>query len=167
MNLNFGCRGGSEMNLTKEVQEAIARNLSSATASELKKFIEEGQKAIDQIVSLHEKIAKQTQELDEQSKIIISLKEMISAEETLAKREITVRDFERKLDNEILKIRLGESERRNNELFKLVDKVFGHPSVTISKTGTMPVAVAGNKDCCGFAEQGSISETTTTTEGKQ
>lgn len=160
--------------ITEEMQKLIEESLPGATAGAMKDFIKEAELTKSNLMAAQHKINDLDLELDKKSKEISRLKEVVSKAGDLDNREQSLNERnegldvrERDINLEIATIKLESAEKRNASVEGLVNKVFGHPSVTVSTTKDVPVATGGSRDCVGFpvVERG-IQETTITTEGK-
>ena len=161
------------MSTLKQIQEVISRNLPEATALEMKKFIEEAEETKDSLELLEEKLSASLVVNKDQQEFINILQRDLDSHENLRilleaqeVQEEVLRVKEQSLDYLILEVKLECAEQRNKELFSLVEKVFGHPSVTVSKNSSVPVPVSGGGEYAGYVHTQDVNEVTTTTEGK-
>ena len=139
----------------------------------MKKFIEEAETTKVILEQKEEEVVFLSSSLLKEEKKVASLQEDLSTHEDLREllevqelQEEALRVKEQSLDYLILEVKLECAEQRNKELFSLVEKVFGHPSVTISKNSNIPIAVDGGGQYAGYVQREGVDEITTTTEGK-
>ena len=167
-------------NINIDIQEAIKKNLSGQVAGELSRVLEEYD-------SLKRKLPIANDKATHFEKETLNLKlnydnlkhdydELVKEVGDLNEREMVISRVENNLEIDKMKLQLIMTEKSKVEMLSLVDKVFGHPSVTISNTKTMnhSVPVEGGGDNLGNKFSGttmlcndSENSTTTTTEGKE
>jgi len=164
------------MKLEKSIQELIQKNLPGIAANELSKFIEESKKLEKDLELSNDKIKKQEELIKKLDDIISQLKldiqnleKLQNTKELLDIRGEKLRKEEIEFSNKVLSIQLSESINRNEMLFQLVNKVFGHPSVTIIKKEkgieNIPVEGGGN-GIMGTVFTQNYNKEITTTETK-
>lgn len=160
------------MSIINDLQDSIAANLPAAVASELSKYIEEAEKQKINIKALTRLYEDEVDSGIMKEKDILSLNNKIIAQDILSEREedLVFAEEEFRIRNsalkeEILKIKLLESEKRNALMEGLVGKVFGHPSVTISNVKDSPIMADINTGNSQF-ESGRVSETNSTVTSK-
>lgn len=134
--------------ITKDMQELIAKNLSAATGGAMSDFITEAeenkaclQKAQQQLVQLADQLDTSRQEKLALNNRLYNQVVLVKREKDLAEQTEALRIRERDLQLEIAQIRLAAANDRNAKVEQLVDKVFGHPSSIINRNKTIPVAV--------------------------
>jgi hypothetical protein len=125
-------------NITKEIREAIESNLPAATAGVMSDFITEAENTKDELVLIQKINKKQTSEIEEQKIIISQLSALKYQKKDLEKKEATLRIRERDLNLEIVQIKLEAANARNEKIESLVEKVFGHPAVSVSTNKSIP-----------------------------
>lgn len=131
---------------TEEMQKLIEANLPASTAGAMKDFIKKAEETKQRLARI-EDICEQQKEATERRNIeIIDLKIKVSTlnsyksrEKEIVKQEEALRIRERDIKLEIATVRLQAADDRNNKIESLVEKVFGHPSVTVSTLKTKPV----------------------------
>ena len=160
--------------LTKEMQKIIEENLPAATAGVMKSYIEEAEVTKQNLAEADKTIEAQIKNITLKEDEIRALKrelegaknqlqeqdELKSAQEALSIRE-------RDLQLEIANIRLQSADDRNATVERLVDRVFGHPSVTVSTYKDVMVPIEGGNGCSGYAhKENGVTESQTTTQSK-
>lgn len=160
--------------LTEEMQAVIEKSLPAATAGAMRDFISEAEATKAAL----EAAEKDFIELEKLSEVLRDdnkkLQSMIESQESLdatlqevlkLKEEVAVR--ERDIELIILKSSLAAANERNVVVERLVDKVFGHPSVTVRTSKDVVFPVDGSQGSCGYAHrENSVMESQTTTESK-
>lgn len=156
-----------------EIEKIIRDNLPEATAKEMKKYLEEaeGIKAQLEEADAHIKVQNTLMAAKDVSLGLLEAKvqtdEAMNAQgEALEKREMEVADREHNIKLEIAEIKLNAAIGSNHAVMGLVDKVFGHPSVTVSRTKEIPVRIPAENGCSGWVAKENCNESETTTEGK-
>ena len=156
-----GGRRKIAMDINKEMEEMIKKNLPEATATTLKKYIEEAE-------GNKKKLTTNTELIDYNSKAILALnlelaelKNRVKTEGELVARERDVSDKENKLDVTLANLKVAEAEKRADAIYNLAGIVFKNPSFTraISRSGVAIKSIPGGND--------SHNETETVTEGIQ
>lgn len=160
------------MELPTEIQDLISKTLPEATAKEMKKFIENAEETVcelalsrnanknlqDAVAGLKEEIAR-LRVFEEQAKWLND------KEKNLAILADEVSEQQKNLEVKELEIRLDAATNSNAEILRLVDKVFGHPSVRVETSR----AVKADIDQYGnpiYASPNYVVDTETTTKGK-
>ncbi|RLA83414.1 MAG: hypothetical protein DRG78_04500 [Epsilonproteobacteria bacterium] len=152
--------------ITEEINKAIDANMPAAVASQYKKFIEEAERTIIKLKTAEEKILIVESNKKDLIKERDKLKEELEYYKKLKLDESVIIERELKLSKTILENKLENAEQRNTDVLRLVDKVFGHPSVTVSTTSNKTLSVESGGDACGYTIPVVDSETSTTTESK-
>lgn len=134
--------------LKNQMLNLVKESLPEATAGEMKKYIEDAEaikksltKAKDEIHAAKEAIIG----LTEENKCLLSeLKAFKKREEDiktktddLDAREDLVGKRERDILNTVLQNQLIAAEKTQGDILRLVEKVFGHPGVSISNSKTI------------------------------
>lgn len=162
----------SDIKLLNKINELAVEHLPEATAGALKQHLAR----IDSLEADNERLentveadAVQIRQLNGQIK---KLKDelykhdcLFNREAAAKKREQEIEDRERALDSQIAKLKQDEAEKRVGTIERLVDKVFGHPSVTVSNSREIATPVA-NGDGYGHVEYKTVHESETTIESK-
>jgi len=127
------------MDITAELQAVITKSLPEATANEMKRFIEEAnatsinlEKANYKIEELNSHVQKMEKEINrlktfEQKDVDLQMKE-----KALAAKSLELEEKERNQKMAILETKLDMVNKGQEQIVRLVEKVFGHPSVTVS-----------------------------------
>ena len=161
--------------ITKEMQELIEKNLPSATAGVMTKYIKEAEKTKDDLVESESQVKSLLKQLIEWKTKTEKLERLKSywqnlneREASLAKETESLRVRERDIKLEIANIRTAEANNRNIIIERLVEKVFGHPSVSVSTYKNIPIMSDAATGAVPY-QSGSATEneTTTTVESKQ
>lgn len=144
------------MGINLAITDAIQKELPSAVASELQKYIEEAEKNKSSMGNLQDLNAKYFKELSD-------LRSNVDELTKLNLRKEGIDEQERNLKLEVANIKLVEAEKRAETIFVLVDRIFKNPVVTKTISGTTPVYVptTGNG---GSGYTTSVQTTETTTE---
>lgn len=162
--------------MQSEIKAIIAEHLPAQTAGVMKEFIEKAEATEDELDIANGLIKKQMKIIEDFEKREAKLAEADTKLQDA--RDIMIATDERRilLDEETRNFRctLMEKELEMNKLHLgnlslLVDKVFGHPNVTITRTGQIPVAASeynAQNMMSGGEMLESVSETESTTEGK-
>lgn len=137
-------------NIENELLEIIERNLPSQTANALSKYL-------DQAVAAQEALALKNTSYDILSKEHKDLSNLYSSlhEEVKELRknkdevEVLKTELKKKLETieiDKMKIHVESYTRERETMLRLVDKVFGHPNVTIASgnSHTIPGSAANN-----------------------
>ena len=155
------------MTIEKQLQEVIANNLPAATAAELQKHLE----YCKQLQKAYEVICN---ELNEANKAIHELKSYKDAIKDIEEREHSIEIKRKSLDKQeqALNVALLEKERdmlkdNTDKLYALVDKVFGHPSVSVTTHRDIPLAVDGGGTYGGSVMNGHETTSETRTYRKE
>jgi len=159
--------------ITKEMQEIIEKNLPAQTAGAMSDFIKDAEETKDALAIAADKIDTLEMQKNVYEKENVQLKHSIQQQSKLTEREKkleeqteALRIRERDLKLEIAEIQLNAANDRNNKVEQLVEKVFGHPSVSVSTYKSKPIMVGGDNGCTPY-QSGSATEnenTTTTTD---
>ena len=157
-----------------ELLSVIEKNLPAAAAGLMKDFIEDAEsnkeklKKQEKIISkLQDTITELQEELKDSHKLIRKQEEVDRLKQSLAALDTTLSERERNIDVTLLQLKLKMMTDRNERIERLVDKVFGHPSVTVSSCKDVVVPVPGGDSYAGYVHrESSLAETVTTTKGK-
>lgn len=160
--------------ITQEMQKLIEANLPAATAGAMKDFIREAERKSDdlaesetqikdlmgQISRLQTENAGINERLADQEELANRVRDVIDQEEKMAIRE-------RDINLEVAKIKLMAANDRNTAIERLVEKAFGHPSLSVSTHRNRPIMHDPGPGCTPY-QAGSVTEdeTTTTTQSK-
>lgn len=138
-------------NLKSQMLELVKANLPEATAGEMKKYIESAEETKKQLSMCEKKVVKlekyiidseKDADTEREAKKLLELviKEGAAKIEEVEAREIILKESERMLENTILKTELKCAHSSNDQVVRLVEKVFGHPSVTVTnmKSTSLP-----------------------------
>jgi len=160
--------------LLKGLEEVIAANLPAQAAGQMAEFIRQAEQTKKDLAASKKWIENQNVEIEFKNvknkfleETLTTYKDIAEREEILLIAEETLRIRTNELELTICQTKLMESERRVAVVERLVDKVFGHPSVTICNTIDKPILTDTTTGLTPY-EQGRVSETetTTTTESK-
>jgi len=164
--------------ITEEMQELIAKNLPAATAGAMKDFIEESEEVKLNLKESLEKNIIKDKSIDSLLREAALLNGKIEKfedfnkrEKELDGREISIADRERNIKLQIIEIQLSVTQASLATTERLVEKVFGHPSVTVTNSKNVYTPIMHNQgNGCGEYQSGSSTtnteETKTTTETK-
>lgn len=160
--------------ITEEMQSIIAKNLPSATAGAMTDFIAEAGETKKRLEISAKEVDELEIELDLSKKEVSALSRQLEDQSSLAIREeklmcrteaLDIR--ERDLQLELVQNDLASANERNITVERLVDKVFGHPAVTVSTHKDVVVPATGGNNACGYAhKEMGVNEIETTTSGK-
>jgi len=132
--------------LLVKIQQIVSEQLPQATAGELKKYIENAESISRELEKKNEKIKELEQfkllynELyGKNSAIDEKEKALLKREKELNEKELLIEKRQRGFELEIANIKVSEAQMSKIDLFELVNKVFGHPSVSISNKKNMSV----------------------------
>jgi hypothetical protein len=160
--------------ITEEMQELIAKNLPAATAGAMSDFIKDAEKTKEELEKangdleifgikmsdLNRRFSDLKSKVQDQAFIDQKLEELRSLEEKVSERE-------KNLDLRIVEIRLECAENRNSKVESLVEKVFGHPSVSVSSYKSKPLVCDPGNGCAQYETGRTFEdETKTTTKSK-
>ncbi len=162
------------IDLNEDMKKLIAENLPAATAGAMSDFIVEAEKTRDDLVHAETAIKNQTNTIKSKEAIIEKLEEQVceinafkKRDKAVAEREEALQVRERDIKLEVANIQLDAANDRNDKIEQLVEKVFGHPSVTVSTYRTKPIMSRLNDGSipyeCGQMHE---NEGTTTTKNK-
>lgn len=134
------------MTIEQEMQELIQKNLPAQAAGEMKKYIEEAELTksdLENTLKVLENTRKNLQEErarnNEMAKKITAQQEMDKREQECIKREEALCSRESKLELEMARQEISLLKVNHTKIESLVEKVFGHPSVTVTNTSTRQV----------------------------
>ena len=151
------------MDINKEMEEVIKKNLPEATAVTLKKYIEEAEENKRRLAACDFVIEKNNNIINTLNKQIVTLTGQVKMESELISREKTVFDKENKLEVTLANLKVAEAEKRADAVYNLAGIVFKNPSFTraISRSG------GTSKSTSPGYENNNHNETETVTEGIQ
>ena len=151
------------MDITKELEEVIKKNLPEATASTLKKYLEEAEENKKKLTANTVLVDNSTKVIGALNVEITELRGRVKTEGELVARERAVSDKENKLEVTLANLKTIEAEKRADAVYNLAGIVFKNPSFTrtISRNGGKSKTIPG-----GY-ENDSHNETETVTEGIQ
>lgn len=136
------------VSLDKTIKEAIQANLSGQVAGELKAVIAEWEDLIDENPKLLlkiDKIQKVNEELARQLRLAENKRdELLDKEKIISERELAVANDERQINMTVMKKELEMLNSSKMDMMNLVDKVFGHPNVTVENTKTFMNRIVPN-----------------------
>jgi hypothetical protein len=141
------------MDVSKEIKEIIEKNLPQAAAGAMKDF------------HLKDKVKEQALTITGLEADIEKNGSLNDREHGLNTRERAIEDRERAIDLEVANIKLSCAEHSTLTVERLVEKVFGHPSVTVSTVRQSPIMAQENYTPYE-AGQSVSSESVETTQGK-
>ena len=162
--------------MTDEILSLVKKNLPEATALALKDYLADAENNKEKSKQLEKDIEHKRKTISENNGLIVSLKEKLDSQEKQEilkenndKKFLELEEKERNLYLKIARIQRDEAIKQAEILYKLVDKVFGHPSVTIATHKKIPLASHfdnnGNpKDIDDLVD---VIETVKTTESKE
>lgn len=127
--------------MKKEIQAIIDEHLPSMAAGELKKYIEKQEFIEEQLIDARAVIEDQEKALKDYEKQETRYKEIAAREAAaderergLIERELETADRERQFELELLKAAKESMFENMKNMERLVDKVFGHPNVQITRS---------------------------------
>ena len=147
--------------LNNEILEAIQRNLPGMMANELAQYLEATKKDKNDLAVI--KMQLKTTEEAFRLKVDELASEKVArqlAEAELAEGMQLVKNAKQIIETHELKlmqVKLDAAQNQTNTVIRLVEKVFGHPSVTVAKSGQIPVAMIGGGVTTTYSSE---SETT-------
>ena len=125
--------------MIEKINKIISESLPEATANEMKKFIEQAEKWREEVKESHLVIEDlrnvmrdQRKEIDKLKALRLNAEEIEQAKIEVAGMRLTLLDEQRALDMTVLQAENNALERERETVIKLVNKVFGHPNVTVS-----------------------------------
>lgn len=143
--------------ITKEMRRIIEENLPAATAGAMKDFITQSEINDGRLKQAHEEcetLAKKNEtaqkENDGFAARVKELEKRVLTETELTSRKLKVEEGERGLELRIAEIKLQGANDRNSKIEQLVEKVFGHPTVTVSRSKTVPIMVNQGEGCAPY-----------------
>ena len=144
------------MDITKELEEIIKKNLPEATASTLKKYLEEAEENKKKLTANTVLVDNSTKAIVALNVEIAGLRDRVKTEGELVARERAVSDKENKLEVILANLRAVEAEKRADAIYNLAGIVFKNPSFTrsVSRSG------GGNKTTASYPG-GTVLVTTT------
>lgn len=158
-----------------DIRKIIAENLPATTAGVMSDYITEAERTKDDLAAAGIKITAQEVEMKIKNSTIEKLKEQVSEINVYKTRDMEVakmaeelRIEKRDIDLKIALIELDAANDRNDKIEQLVEKVFGHPSVTVSTSKIKPLMPDENGNT-PYLEGRTMVETedTTTTKSKK
>ena len=151
------------MSMEEKIKEAIANDLPNQVGQELqKRLVKAEQDAADlkSCKKLNTDYLQATKDRDEKIK---ELEAKLNKQETTDKKLKEIKEAEQQMAVTLAELKKSAAERERDTVIKLVEKVFGHPSVTIERFGSKDVAVPNDH----YNTPTSYNHTETTTETKQ
>jgi hydroxylamine reductase (hybrid-cluster protein) len=155
--------------ITKELRDIIEKALPAQTANAMADFIEEAEATKEKLRQTEELLDAAQHSLAEKDEEIATLNDdiheatlIINTRKALEEREEAVALRERDLNLTLAETRLEMTMASMATVERLVEKVFGHPSVTVSTSRNVAVPCESN----GYLSRESEDEVTTTTQGK-
>jgi len=134
--------------MEKEIKEILEKHLPAATAGVMKEYIEKAERAkvaFEALKAINEKLEY---EMKGKNKTITLLTKEIKYQGDLdaqvvwiKKEELSLETRKRGIALEIAQIQLQCAEDRNDKIESLVEKVFGHPNVSISTVRNKPAMI--------------------------
>jgi hypothetical protein len=153
----------------KEILELIKKNLPEMTATQLEKFIKESNIIKSELESTKTKLKEVLEENVRLHSLELEKQKLEKSKLELDERQKAIEKRELELDKTILEIKLQNSNEQTATVFSLVDKVFGHPSTTITKNeNSMKQIPYSSSDGNSWSSPGeeTSSQTITKTESK-
>lgn len=120
--------------MKKEIQDLINQHLPELAAGELKKYIEQNEGLADQLKDAKQVIGNQEKELAAYKKRADEFDNLSKWQDALDLREKEVEARERQFELELLKAAKESMFENMKNMERLVDKVFGHPNVQITRS---------------------------------
>lgn len=161
--------------LENDIIDAIDKDLPAQVAGRLKVRLEKTDGLENQLAEANQMINTLQQEIADITEKLSKHEDLVKMSAVLDMREanIETRDKalvrrEDSLKCELAEQRVVHAEQSKKELLTLVDKVMGHPAVTITRDTAVPIA-PGPKDQYGNTSYGLVEkhqESETTTESK-
>ncbi len=153
--------------------ETIQENLRAMAAGEMKTFIEQAEKLqIDNaakkvlIEGQHLRIKELVVDHEKLNKQIIAQSALDERELKCGERELEIRIAQFDLDKKLLEVQLKMTEKSNNNIHALVEKVFGHPSVRVETSKNNWNSRTGSNGMTEGSDSESGTETVITREEK-
>lgn len=121
-------------NLEKDMKKLVAEHMPEMVAKQMKEFIEQAELNKSLLTTAKEKNAELTKEVEALKKLQLFEFSLNDRETALNARQKDLDEREHKLDMKILEVKLEMETASNAKVMGLVDKVFGHPRVTINNS---------------------------------
>jgi predicted RNase H-like nuclease (RuvC/YqgF family) len=131
------------MSLEASIIDSIRQNLPTATADYLSKFIEQSKQLEQKCKQLEHSLANSQEQSTVALREAARLKSFEQRYEELNKKERELETRERNLKVTLLELELKESKERAGMMNQLVSMVFRNPRITLSESGSVPVASNG------------------------
>ena len=125
--------------MKQDILDAIKKNLPEMVAGELKEHLENYDVLEINVKKLEDQLETLTTLNKNLEKENVKLKKLNIRSEELDKKEMEVNAEKRNLKVTMAELKAEEANKRSSQLYTLVDKVFGHPNVTITKTTNQAV----------------------------
>ena len=152
----------AQKQLEATIMDEIREKLPEHVATSYKKFIEDAEankKELESLKYKHEELEKDMKSLIKELNV---WKAMDLKSEDLTKRQILVEKAEKDYKLKSITDQLTMEQKSNEKILTLVDKVFGHPNVTLTNTKNY-----GENDQNGMnIKNGYGTDTITQTSGK-
>lgn len=156
-----------------ELEDIIAKNLPAQTAAQMSEFIKAAEATSKELSSIKNELESGREEANRLRKNISDLEALKNSEEDVANRSSSLDSRERALDArergfdmEILTLRVELMQEGRSSEHELVDKVFGHPSVTIKRTAS-EIAATNYANGDSFPTALQVASEVTRTETKE
>jgi DNA primase catalytic subunit len=158
----------STESLSKDITEAIEKSLPAHVSETLQKRLALVDKLETELKTKELALNTANKLLSEARATIAEHNEITAREKAVSDREANVSKAELHLDKVLLEVKLAEANKRNDELFNLVNAVFRAPVVQrtlhTSTNGNVPLVGSGGYVTSGQSnENSSVTETQTTT----
>lgn len=152
------------MDLDQKIIQAIKDSLPEVAANELKEFIATSQEEHEELISLREENKQYSEEIqrlrnvEREYELRIAVLNTRESDLNNRNKEITKKELEADRDKAVYEAE--EAKKRTADIMHLVERVFGHPSVQISRSSSVPIV----KDWMIQSAYGSDTETRTETK---
>jgi DNA repair exonuclease SbcCD ATPase subunit len=113
--------------MEQEIKDIIAKNLPQHVGEVLREKLEQADRDAVGIKRLESKLTEKEDLITDLTNQIFTLQRQVKAESVLDERQKNLEDRERNLELEMLKLKLAESEKRNDIGNRLVETVFRSP----------------------------------------
>ena len=154
-----------------EIEEIIRTNLPAATAGVMKEFIQEAEATSQELEDTTKELKILRASYVESQKIVNDLNGIVEeleqrtvAQQELDKQRLELEARKRNFDVEMLEVQVSMLKLNKNELLGLVDKVFGHPGVTVTTHKTTPIYPDPSTGVTPYASSSQTETAEVTTE---
>lgn len=158
-----------KLSVSERILSVVKEALPEATAGELKKYIEQSEQLKKNFEAANAQLEANSitindlqLKLQDQDKVDTKLKKAEEREKILDAREVELNRTENNQKVEMFKYQLAEAEKRANVVERLVEKVFGLPTVSVSNYNNRTEHVDYNGRSTGGTDR--ILETRKTTK---